>query len=111
MFVVLLTSIVDAYNNTMCISLSNQQCKAQPTFINVHSNELTKGLRYCTFAVNFYRCVGSCDTLDDLSNKVSFPNNTEVLILHVFNVIIVTNESKPLTKHISFECTCIFDGK
>ena len=31
------------------------------------------------FVVNLDRCVGSCDILNDLSNKVCVPNKTEDL--------------------------------
>ena len=39
MFIVLLTSIVNASNHTRCVSLSNQKCKIRPTLINLHLNE------------------------------------------------------------------------
>ena len=39
MFIVLLTSIVNASNHTKCISLSYGKCKIQPTLINLHLNE------------------------------------------------------------------------
>ena len=44
----------------------------------------------------------------DLSNKVYIPNNTD---LSVFNMITSINQSKTLTKHISCEYKCRFDGK
>ena len=61
--------------------------------------------------VKFNKCVGSCNTLNDLSNKVCVPNKTEDLDLSVFNIITGINESKTLTKNISCECKCKFDGK
>ena len=42
----------------------------------------------------------SCNTLNDLSNKLYVPNKTEDL-----------NESRILTKHISCECKCKFNGR
>ena len=42
----------------------------------------------------------SCNTLNDLSNKVYVPNKTEDL-----------NESRILTKHISCECKCKFNSR
>ena len=47
------------------------------------------------------RCVGSCNTLNDLSNKVCFPNKTEDLDLSVFNMITEINDPKIWTNHIS----------
>ena len=49
--------------------------------------------------------------MNDLSNKVCIPNKTEDLNLSVFNMITGINESKTLTKHISCECKCRFDGR
>ena len=51
----------------------------------------------------------SCNTQNDLSNKVCFPSKIEDLNLSVFNVITGIHESKTLTKHISCECKCKFD--
>ena len=57
------------------------------------------------------RCVGSCNALNDLSNKVCVRNKTKDLNLSVLNMIAGINESKTLTKHISCKCKYIFDGK
>ena len=111
MFAVLLTSIVNASNHTKRVSLSNQQCSTQPTLINLQPNEYTQGLRYYPFAVNLDRCTGNCNTLNDLSNRICVANKIEDLNLHVFNMIKGVNESKMLTKHVSFEWKCKFDGR
>ena len=46
-----------------------------------------------------------------MSNKLPLPNKTEDLNLSVFSMIAGINESKTLTKHISYKCKCKFDGK
>ena len=69
------------------MSLSNQKCMLQPTFINLHPNEYRQELHYCSFAVKLERYFGSCNALNDLSNKVCVPNKTEDLNIHVFNMI------------------------
>ena len=61
--------------------------------------------------INLDRCVGTCNTLDDLSNNVCVPNETEDLNLYVFNMITGINESRTLAKHISCKCECKFDDK
>ena len=71
----------------------------QPTLINLHPNECSQEFHY-PFAVKLDRCVGSCNTLNDLCNKVCVPNKTEYLNLSVFNLITGINESKTVTKHI-----------
>ena len=86
-FIGLLTSILNASNYTKCVSLSNPKSKTQLTLINLHPNEYTQGLYDYPFVVNLDRCVGSCNTLNDLSNKVCASNETEDLNLSVFNMI------------------------
>ena len=83
----LITSIVSVSNHTKCVLLSNQKCMTQPTLINLHLNEYSQELHYYPFAVNLDRCVGSCNTLDDLPSRICVPNETEDLNLHVFNMI------------------------
>ena len=62
-------------------------------------------------AVELGRCVGSCNTVNDLSNDICLANKTEDLNQSVFNMITGINKSKTLTKHISCECKCRFDGR
>ena len=78
-------------------------------FINLHRNEYTQELRYYPFTVNLDRCVGICNAVNDLSTKVFVPNKTEDLNLSMFNMNTGLNESKTLTKHMSYECSCEFD--
>ena len=60
-----------------------------------YPNEYSRELDYYLFLVKLDRCVGSCNTLNDLSNKVCVPNKTEDLNIHVFNTITrKNNESK-----------------
>ena len=109
-FIVVLSSIVSASNHTKYVLLSNQKCKIQPTLINLHPNECSQDFHYYSFSVKLDRSVESCNYLNDLSNKIWIPNKTEDLNLSVFNIITEINESKTLTKDISCECKCKFDG-
>ena len=70
----------------------------------LHPNENSQEFHYYPLAVKLDRCVGSCNTLNDFSKKVCIPNKAEDLNLNVFNIITGINETKTLTKHISFEC-------
>ena len=111
MFIVLLASIANAFTNTKCVSLSNQKCGIQPSFINLQSTEYSQEFHYYPFTVKLDQCVGSCNTLNDLSYEVFVSNKTEDLNLSVFNMITGTNESETLTKHISCEWKCKFDER
>ena len=49
----------------------------QPTLISFHPNDYIQALRYYPFAVNLDRRMGSCNTFNDLSNRVCVPNKSE----------------------------------
>ena len=50
----------------------------QPTLINLHPNEYTRGLNCYPFATNLDKCVGSYNTHNDLSNTVCVPNKKNI---------------------------------
>ena len=89
MFIVLLNRIVNASNHPKYVSFCNQKFK-----IDIYPNEYSKDLHYYPFVVNLYKCVGSCNILNDFSNKVCVPNKTEDLNIHAFNMVTGKNESK-----------------
>ena len=106
-----LTSMVSVSNHIKRVPLNNQKRMAQSTFINLHPNECSHELCYYPLAVNLNVCIGSSNTLGNLSSKVCVPNETEDLNLHVFDMITGINESTTSTKHISCKCECKFDSK
>ena len=57
MFIVLLSSIVNASNHTKCVSLSNQKCMIQTTLINLHPNEYRKKFHYYSFSVKLLKAL------------------------------------------------------
>ena len=87
MFMGLFISIVNASYHTKFVLLSNQKCMIQPTLINLHPNEYNQEFHCYSFAVKLDRYVGSCNTHNDLSNKVCVPNKTEDLNVSMFNMI------------------------
>ena len=91
--------------------LRNQKHMTQPTLTSLHPNEYSQEFQYSPFAVKLDRCVGSCNTLNDLSNKIWVPNKTEDLNLSMFSMVTRINESKTLPKYMSCECKCKFTGR
>ena len=115
MSILLLSNIVNGSNHTKCMSLSNQKCIVQPTLINLYPNEYSQEFHYYSFAVKLDRCVGSCNTLNYLSNKVCvkihIKNKYKKINKTDDHMITRINESKTLTKHISCKCKFEFDGQ
>ena len=69
-------------------------------FINLHPIKYSEELHYYPFAFKLEKCVGSCNTLNDLSNEVCNPSKTEDLHIYVFDIITEKSESKILIKDI-----------
>ena len=83
----LLTSIVNASNHKTRLTLSNQKFEVQTTLINLHPNEYVQELHYYPSQVKQGKCVGSCNTFNDLSNKVCVKNKTGDLNIDTFFMI------------------------
>ena len=83
---VLIKTILNGSNHTKCVSLGNQICMIQPTLSNLHLNEYSQEFHYYPFAVKLCGCVGRCNSLNELSNKVCIPNKTEDLDISVFTM-------------------------
>ena len=86
MFIIFLTSVVNAIQHTKYGWLNNQLCMIQPTIINLHTNEYTPGWHYYPFVFNLGRYVRSCN-IYDLSNNVWVNIETEDLNLNILNMI------------------------
>ena len=48
----------------------------QPTLTNLHTNEYSQEVHYYPFMVKLERGFGSCNNINDVSNKVCAPNKT-----------------------------------
>ena len=62
--------MANVFDHKKCIFLSNQPFMTRSTLIDLNDDEYNQGLRYYPFMVNLDRCNGSCNTPDDLSNRI-----------------------------------------
>ena len=92
------------------LGVTNQKFTTQLAIVNLHPNEYTHGLHYYPFSVNLGRWAGNCNTLNGLSKKLCVPNKGKDLNISLFNMITGINELKTLSRHISCEFKCKFDG-
>ena len=61
--------MVNNANLTASISLNSAPCMTKPTIIILKSDKYNEGVHYYTFIFDLERCNGSCNTLDDPSDK------------------------------------------
>ena len=99
MFIVSLPSIFNSSNHMKCVSLSNEKCEIQSTVINLHPSEYSQELHYYLLSVKLDRLLEVAVLL------------MSCLIKYVFNLIAGKNESKILTKDISWEYKYKFNGR
>ena len=81
----------------------------QTAAISLHRNKYSQELHYYPFAVKLGRRIGSCNTLNDLFNKICVANNTKDFNLDLLSIIIERNESKTLTKHTLITIAILID--
>ena len=74
-----LASIANVSKFTICIFLDNKSCMTRPTLINLNPDEYNQGFCYYSLMVSLDRRNGSCNTLDDPSNKICALNKTKDL--------------------------------
>ena len=62
--------------------------RTQPTLFNLHPNEYSQRLDYYyPFSVDLDKCVGNCNTVNDLSNRECLPKKTKDFSMYVLNII------------------------
>ena len=64
----------------------------RPALINLDPNKYSEEFLYYLAAVKLDKCVRSCHTFNDLSNKICVKNKTEDSNLSLFNIIMGINE-------------------
>ena len=62
--------MANVFDHKKCIFLRNQPFMTRSTLIDLNDDEYNQGLHYYPFMVNLDRCNGSCNTPDDLSNRI-----------------------------------------
>ena len=58
---------------------SNQKYEIQPTLINLNPNEYSQELHFYPIVVKLDKCAGSCNALNELSNKLWFQIKQKIL--------------------------------
>ena len=108
MFIVLLTSMVNASNHKKCVFLSNQICEIQPTFINLHPMNTVKN--YITLQLQ----LNQIEVLEVVIFLMTYLINYVFQIKQKIQTYVFKLQEKRIknfNKDISCKCKCKFDGK
>ena len=83
--------------------LNGEPCMVRPTIIDVNPNEL----KYYPSMISLNKCAGNWNAL---SLKICFLKVLKGINVKAFNMIANKYEAKPMTEHISCDCTCKFNS-
>ena len=76
------------------------------TLIDLNLDELD----YYPFMISLDNCSGGCNFANDLSTKICILNKTKDINVKLFKMLTNKDEAKTMTKHISCDSKCRFNG-
>ena len=82
----------------------NQKCMPGPKILDV--NEGVGEALFYPYNVQVNKCSGSCNTSDNLIEKLCVPNVIKGLNIKVYNFLTMLNETRNVLWHESFKCVC-----
>ena len=89
-------------NPLKCVSMKNRECKVRPEIINVNSKEPL----FYPFSIKTSKCSGSCNSISDPYTKLCVPDVVKNLNTKVFNLRLMTYESRHIKWHETCKCKC-----
>ena len=87
-----------------CVSVVNQKCMPRPKILDV--NEGVGEALFYLYNVKLNKCSGSCNTLDNSTEKLCVPNVIKGLNMKVYNFLTILNETRNVLWHESCKCVC-----
>ena len=87
-----------------CVSVVNQKCMSRPKILDV--NEGVAEALFYPYNIQVNKCSGSCNTLDNSTEKLFVPNVNKGLNMKVYNFLTMLNETRNVLWHESCKCVC-----
>ena len=92
-------------NPLECISMKNEECKVRPEIVNINSNNPI----FYPFSIRTNKCSDNCNNINDPYAKICIADVVKNLNVKVFNLILLTNESRRIKWHETCKCVCRLD--
>ena len=87
-----------------CVSVTNQECMARPTIIDVNKNEIV----FYPLSIKVSKCSGNCNNINDPIAKLCIPDIIKDMNIKVFNILARINETRKITWHETCKFICRF---
>ena len=98
----MLFSSLPNVNSLKCVSLKNQECKVRSEIVNINSNN---PILY-PFSIKINKCNGNCNNINDPYARICVPDTVKNLNVKVFNLMLLTNETRSIKLHKTYKCIC-----
>ena len=98
-------SSLSSVNSLKCVSMNNQKCKVRPEIINISSNDPI----FYHFSIKVNKCSCNCNDISDPYANICVPDIVKNLIVKVFNLMTLSNETRHIEWHETCKCTCRLD--
>ena len=95
----LLSSLLNV-NPLECISMKNRECKVRAEIVNIKSNNP----KFSPFSIKVNKCNGNCNNISDLYARIYAPDTVKDLNIKVFNLMVLTNETRHMKWYESCKC-------
>ena len=99
---VLILVLISTVNSLKCILLNNQECKAIEVIVD------NKYMTY-PYSIKVNRCNSNCNNITNPYYRVCVPDITKNVTLKIFHLMTLTNKTKQIIIHESFNCICRLD--
>ena len=98
-------SNLSSANPLECISMKNPKCRVRPEIVNINSNDPL----FYPFSIKVNKCNGNCNNINDPYAKICVPDTVKNLDVKVFNLMLLTNETRHMKWHETCKCICRLD--
>ena len=92
---------LSSVNPSKCISKKNQECRARPKIVDINSSNPI----FYPFSIKVNKCNGNYNNINDPYAKMCVPDTVK-LNVKVFNLMMLTNETRHIKWHESCKCIC-----
>ena len=89
-----------------CVSMNNQECIVRPTTMSINSNEPL----FHPYSVIVKKPSGNYNNINNPYAKLCVPDVGKNIDIKVFNLMSRNNETRYMSSHDTFTCSCKLDA-
>ena len=92
-------------NSLECISIKNEECTVIPEIVDINCNNPI----FYPFSIKVNKCNRNCNNINDPSARICVPDGIKNVSVKVFNLMVLSNETRHIKWHKTCKCICRLD--